>query len=169
MLNSHSYKSALYFYLSLPWERANQVSEDVMKRVKLLPSFCHGRTKSIIWTKRAMSMTARDVQQSRLIREGQTTTCPLLPNSSCALSPRCILMSRERRHPVSGAAPSLKRTGLYGLHMTHGANMVPFAGYLMPVQYSDLGVSESHRWTREKSSLFDVGHMYAVIKCPHPI
>ena len=37
--------------------------------------------------------------------------------------------------------------------------MVPFAGYSMPVSYSDLSISESHRWTREKASLFDVGHM----------
>ncbi|EMD01298.1 hypothetical protein BAUCODRAFT_118996 [Baudoinia panamericana UAMH 10762] len=37
--------------------------------------------------------------------------------------------------------------------------MVPFGGYSMPVQYSDLGVGESHIWTREKCSLFDVGHM----------
>lgn len=40
--------------------------------------------------------------------------------------------------------------------------MVPFAGYSMPVQYSDLSVGESHAWTREKASLFDVGHMYAL-------
>ncbi|KAK5114927.1 hypothetical protein LTR62_002086 [Meristemomyces frigidus] len=37
--------------------------------------------------------------------------------------------------------------------------MVPFGGYSMPVQYTDLGVGESHTWTREKCSLFDVGHM----------
>lgn len=37
--------------------------------------------------------------------------------------------------------------------------MVPFGGYEMPVQYSDLSVGESHKWTREKASLFDVGHM----------
>ncbi|KAK6443180.1 Aminomethyltransferase, mitochondrial [Oleoguttula sp. CCFEE 5521] len=37
--------------------------------------------------------------------------------------------------------------------------MVPFGGYSMPVQYTDLGVGESHHWTREKASLFDVGHM----------
>ena len=29
----------------------------------------------------------------------------------------------------------------------------------MPVQYSDLSIAESHNWTREKCSLFDVGHM----------
>lgn len=40
--------------------------------------------------------------------------------------------------------------------------MVPFAGYSMPVQYSDLSLVESHKWTREKASLFDVGHMYAL-------
>ncbi|KXL46257.1 hypothetical protein M433DRAFT_143301 [Acidomyces richmondensis BFW] len=37
--------------------------------------------------------------------------------------------------------------------------MVPFGGYKMPVQYSDLTIAESHNWTREKASLFDVGHM----------
>ncbi|PSK45360.1 glycine cleavage system T protein [Elsinoe australis] len=37
--------------------------------------------------------------------------------------------------------------------------MVPFGGYEMPVQYSDLGVGDSHKWTREKASLFDVSHM----------
>ena len=37
--------------------------------------------------------------------------------------------------------------------------MVPFGGFSMPVQYSDLSVGESHHWTREKASIFDVGHM----------
>ncbi|KAK5160033.1 Aminomethyltransferase, mitochondrial [Recurvomyces mirabilis] len=51
------------------------------------------------------------------------------------------------------------KTGLYDLHLRYGAKMVPFGGYSMPVQYSDLGVGESHTWTREKCSIFDVGHM----------
>lgn len=51
------------------------------------------------------------------------------------------------------------RTALYDLHLRHGAKMVPFGGYAMPVQYSDLSVGESHAWTRSKASLFDVGHM----------
>lgn len=38
--------------------------------------------------------------------------------------------------------------------------MVPFGGFSMPVQYKDLSVGDSHKWTREKASLFDVGHMY---------
>lgn len=39
--------------------------------------------------------------------------------------------------------------------------MVEFGGYAMPVQYSDLSIVDSHNWTREKGSLFDVSHMYA--------
>lgn len=37
--------------------------------------------------------------------------------------------------------------------------MVPFGGFEMPVQYAGLSVSASHQFTREKASLFDVGHM----------
>ena len=53
----------------------------------------------------------------------------------------------------------LGKTGLYELHSKYGAKFVPFGGYLMPVQYSDLSIINSHHWTREKASLFDVGHM----------
>lgn len=37
--------------------------------------------------------------------------------------------------------------------------MVEFAGWEMPVMYQKLGVLDSHLWTREKASLFDVSHM----------
>ncbi|ROW01399.1 hypothetical protein VPNG_07578 [Cytospora leucostoma] len=37
--------------------------------------------------------------------------------------------------------------------------MVPFGGFQMPVQYSALSVSESHKFTRTHASLFDVSHM----------
>ena len=53
----------------------------------------------------------------------------------------------------------LRHTALHDLHLKHGGKMVPFGGYSMPVQYADLSVGDSHRWTREKASLFDVGHM----------
>jgi alpha-D-ribose 1-methylphosphonate 5-phosphate C-P lyase len=33
----------------------------------------------------------------------------------------------------------LKRTGLHGFHVQNGAKMVPFAGYLMPLSYGDVG------------------------------
>ncbi len=40
--------------------------------------------------------------------------------------------------------------------------MVPFAGYLMPVQYS-AGIKQEHLHSRENAGLFDVSHMGQVI------
>lgn len=48
-------------------------------------------------------------------------------------------------------------TPLYDEHVALGARMVPFAGYLMPVQY--VGIIAEHQHTREKAGLFDVSHM----------
>lgn len=61
--------------------------------------------------------------------------------------------------PYSSEA-SPEKTPLYDLHASYGAKFVPFGGFDMPVQYSDLSLTESHNWTREKASLFDVSHMY---------
>jgi aminomethyltransferase len=55
-------------------------------------------------------------------------------------------------------ATSLLRTPLYELHVSHGARMVPFAGYEMPVQYPS-GILREHLHTREHAGLFDVSHM----------
>jgi aminomethyltransferase len=52
---------------------------------------------------------------------------------------------------------NLKRTPLYDFHVRHGARMVPFAGWEMPVQYQ--GILEEHRAVRERAGLFDVSHM----------
>ena len=67
----------------------------------------------------------------------------------------------QRRHASSGSKTeeALQKTALFDLHVANGGKMVPFGGFSMPVQYTDLGVGESHKWTREKASLFDVGHM----------
>ncbi|KAL2019227.1 hypothetical protein VTK56DRAFT_9954 [Thermocarpiscus australiensis] len=71
----------------------------------------------------------------------------------------------QTRHASSSSSSSssssepLQKTPLYDLHLAHGAKMVPFGGFHMPVQYRDLSVSESHLFTRAHSSLFDVGHM----------
>jgi aminomethyltransferase len=61
---------------------------------------------------------------------------------------------------ASSSGEPLAKTQLYDLHEAHGAKMVPFAGFSMPLQYADLSHVESHAWTREKASLFDVSHMY---------
>lgn len=58
----------------------------------------------------------------------------------------------------SSAADS-KKVFLNDYHLQNGAKLVDFAGYMMPIQYSDLTISASHRHTREHASLFDVSHM----------
>jgi aminomethyltransferase len=51
----------------------------------------------------------------------------------------------------------LKTTALTSVHQQLGAKMVPFAGYLMPVQYS--GLIEEHNTVRNAVGVFDVSHM----------
>lgn len=51
----------------------------------------------------------------------------------------------------------LKRTALTHVHEALGAKMVPFAGYLMPVQYT--GVNDEHLAVRNGVGVFDVSHM----------
>lgn len=50
-----------------------------------------------------------------------------------------------------------KKTPLYDTHVAEGGKIVPFAGYLLPVQYSDI-IAE-HMAVREAAGLFDVSHM----------
>ena len=50
-----------------------------------------------------------------------------------------------------------KKTALYQAHLEAGGKMVPFAGYMLPVQYS--GVIAEHMAVRERAGLFDVSHM----------
>jgi aminomethyltransferase len=61
--------------------------------------------------------------------------------------------------------PELLHLGLESLHEELGGKMVPFAGYLMPVQYPD-GVLKEHLHTRSAAGLFDVSHMGQVILRP---
>lgn len=52
---------------------------------------------------------------------------------------------------------SLKRTTLYDKHKELGARLVEFAGWEMPIQYSNL--VEEHNTVRNKVGIFDVSHM----------
>ncbi|HZZ33014.1 MAG TPA: glycine cleavage system aminomethyltransferase GcvT [Phenylobacterium sp.] len=56
------------------------------------------------------------------------------------------------------AEAPLQTTPLHAAHIALGARMVPFAGYDMPVQYTE-GVLKEHLWTREHAGIFDVSHM----------
>ncbi|KAJ7879276.1 glycine cleavage system T protein [Mycena olivaceomarginata] len=62
------------------------------------------------------------------------------PRRFCACAPPLAPALRRARVPIRGFAtptPSaeLKKTGLYDFHVAHGAKMVPFAGYSMPLVY----------------------------------
>ena len=52
---------------------------------------------------------------------------------------------------------ALRETALRSRHEELGARLIPFAGWLMPVQYS--GVIDEHRTVRSAAGLFDLGHM----------
>lgn len=52
----------------------------------------------------------------------------------------------------------LKNTPLYAKHLSLGARMVPFAGWNMPVQYTE-GILAEHGHTRTHVSVFDICHM----------
>jgi aminomethyltransferase len=53
--------------------------------------------------------------------------------------------------------PAVHQTPLNDRHVSLGARMIDFAGWLMPVQYA--GIIEEHRAVRERAGLFDLSHM----------
>lgn len=52
---------------------------------------------------------------------------------------------------------NLKKTCLYDSHVALGAKMSPFAGFMMPIQYSS--ITEEHNAVRNAVGMFDVSHM----------
>ena len=50
------------------------------------------------------------------------------------------------------------KTPLYDIHIAEGGKIVPFAGYLLPVQYGQ-GVIAEHNAVRTACGMFDVSHM----------
>src|SRR4029453_11541271 len=55
------------------------------------------------------------------------------------------------------SAGALKKTPLHARHRAHGARMVEFGGWDMPVEYS--GIVDEHMAVRTRAGLFDVSHM----------
>ena len=54
------------------------------------------------------------------------------------------------------------KTPLYEAHVKAGGKMVPFGGYLLPVQYQT-GVIKEHMAVRTQAGLFDVSHMGEIL------
>ncbi len=55
-----------------------------------------------------------------------------------------------------------KKTPLYEEHIASGGKIVPFAGYLLPIEYPT-GLMTEHRAVRSACGIFDVSHMGEVI------
>lgn len=55
-----------------------------------------------------------------------------------------------------------KKTPLYDLHKELGGKIVPFGGFLLPVQY-ETGVIKEHMAVRSACGLFDVSHMGEIL------
>jgi aminomethyltransferase len=53
--------------------------------------------------------------------------------------------------------PAEKQTPLYQEHLRLGAKIVPFGGWLMPVQYTS--IREEHEAVRHNLGVFDISHM----------
>jgi aminomethyltransferase len=66
-----------------------------------------------------------------------------------------LLLARALATEVQTA----RKTCLYDFHVAKGGRMVEFAGFLLPVQYADQGLSTSHRHVRAHCGVFDVSHM----------
>ena len=58
------------------------------------------------------------------------------------------------------------KTPLYEEHVKLGGKIVPFGGYLLPVQYGP-GLIKEHMAVRERAGLFDVSHMGEIL-CEGP-
>ncbi|MBV9618513.1 MAG: glycine cleavage system aminomethyltransferase GcvT, partial [Verrucomicrobia bacterium] len=68
-------------------------------------------------------------------------------------------MAKSRLTLVTEAVQ--KKTALYDQHLKLGAKMVPFAGWLMPVQY--ISIVEEHQAVRKNIGMFDISHMGQLI------
>ncbi len=65
------------------------------------------------------------------------------------------------RAGVTAVAENLKESPLQSVHRAAGARLIPFGGWLMPLQYQD--ILEEHRAVRDRAGLFDVSHMGEIL------
>jgi len=83
--------------------------------------------------------------------------------STALRSRNAVTNVAKRSFAAEASSEPLVKTSLYDMHVELGGEMVPFAGYELPVLYKgeNGGVMKEHLWCREegKASLFDVSHM----------
>lgn len=118
-------------------------------------SFSHRKTSLPPLSQTAIEFTTNSPIRPILDQRPSRTNFYSPQRKNTPTARRCLSAA-----PKDNDNDPLRRTALYDLHVENKATMVPFGGYSMPVRYADLTISESHHWTRNKASLFDVGHMY---------
>jgi aminomethyltransferase len=69
----------------------------------------------------------------------------------------CVDTAMARRLAWRVSEVAQKKTPLYDEHLRLGAKMVPFSGWLMPVQYT--GIVAEHQAVRNGVGIFDISHM----------
>jgi len=76
---------------------------------------------------------------------------------------RSIKSGQAKRALATASSEPLVKTELYDMHVELGGEMVPFAGYELPVLFKGDhgGVMKEHLWCRDdgKAAMFDVSHM----------
>lgn len=121
------------------------------------------RSSHTATSRRQLSTSTRLQPASRpvLSTSNRLTTRPIARTWPAFQNPTINSQSSplQTRNASSSSSEPLAKTPLYDLHISHGGKMVPFGGFHMPVQYTGLSVSQSHAFTREHSSIFDVSHM----------
>lgn len=144
-----SFRPSSFFFLS-PRLQAHQL--DSMRRItSVLRPQTGLRAKAGVGSSLAVSYRALSSCSS-------SSSSPPSPLRAGSLRAPRFAANKPSSRSYSSEGP-LQKTALYDLHLAHGAKMVPFGGFQMPVQYSGLSVSESHKFTRTHASLFDVSHM----------
>ena len=103
-----------------------------------------------------MSSAAATLLLRRAAATANASTATTLGSATCSVAKRTLA--------AAAADEPLRKTALNDLHKELGGDMVPFAGYELPVLYKggeNGGVMKEHLWCRGdgKASLFDVSHM----------
>lgn len=96
--------------------------------------------------------------RSKLLQFNQPHNYPL-PQSSAQKTFRLHNLQPPRWFSSHAPSSEARKTPLYDYHVKHAGKMVPFANFLLPIQYGNEGIAPSHLHTRSHSSIFDVSHM----------
>jgi len=119
-------------------------------------------------THRTPKSTACEIQESLVSQSFEVRTRPRVAFPHCV---HCVNINspfrndeeagglRDYFHRLAWRVSEVaqRKTPLYDEHVRLGAKMVPFSGWLMPVQYT--GIVEEHQAVRNSVGIFDISHM----------